>query len=60
MKLEEGMRIETVRGSVRHSYSDGQRGRLVRQLSAGEWLVKLDGRFFGTTVRVGDMKLSSS
>lgn len=48
-------RIVVTRDRPGH-YRAGQRGRLVRPDGNGEWLVKMDDRMSGTTVRVADMR----
>lgn len=35
----------------------GARGRLIRELGGGEWLVKFDHRFAGTIVAGRDMSI---
>jgi hypothetical protein len=57
MGLGAGQRIRVVRGSVRFGYRAGDTGRLVLPLRTRTWLVKMDGRFGGTTVLTADIEL---
>lgn len=50
-ELGKGKRVEITGGPYR-----GRRGKLVRK-DGVEWMVKLDGKMFGTNVARRDMKL---
>lgn len=52
MTWEKGMRVAVAAGP--HA---GARGRLIRELGGGEWLVKFDHRFAGTAVAVKNLRV---
>lgn len=48
---------KNVRVVVAHGPHAGARGRLIRELGRGEWLVKFDHRFAGTSVAVRNLSV---